>query len=417
MNKKLIIGLSTGAIVAAGMLGSFATAATKIHTYYAIVNNRTGAIHMVSADTKASRGETLISWNQSGPAGVQGPKGDTGDTGSAGPTGPQGVSGPGGQQGSQGRTGATGPQGSVGQQGVAGANGVNGKAGNSVISGAGTPSESQGNIGDYYIDMTNRAIYGPKTSNGWGSATSLVGAPGVAGKDGAAGNSVLNGSGAPISTVGNDGDFYMDTTGHAIYGPKTSSGWGSAVSLIGPVGVSGASGNQMLAGSGIPASILGTVGDFYLDTSSNSFYGPKTSSGWSLDFTVTNNSTQLAQLAMDDTAQMNFKQQFGSLDQIVPAYTNHADSIPNGSSNSGGSNYDYLGEVWLFAGTYAPPGTHVCDGSLLSISENTALFSIIGTTYGGDGMTNFALPNLQALAPEGVSYVINIAGIFPSRND
>src|SRR5258708_36194041 len=55
----------------------------------------------------------------------------------------------------------------------------------------------------------------------------------------------------------------------------------------------------------------------------------------------------------------------------------------------------FLGEVRLFAFTYAPKGWAECNGQLMQISTNTALFSILGTTYGGNGTTNFALPNLQ----------------------
>ncbi|WP_338130678.1 phage tail protein [Cohnella ginsengisoli] len=71
--------------------------------------------------------------------------------------------------------------------------------------------------------------------------------------------------------------------------------------------------------------------------------------------------------------------------------------------------------MWLFAGNFAPAGTHVCDGALLSIAQNTPLFALIGTQYGGDGKTTFALPDLQDYAPAGVSYVINLTGIFPPR--
>ena len=54
-----------------------------------------------------------------------------------------------------------------------------------------------------------------------------------------------------------------------------------------------------------------------------------------------------------------------------------------------------LGQVMLFAGTYAPIGWMFCQGQLLPISEYEALFTILGTTYGGDGQTTFALPNLS----------------------
>ncbi|NDW10798.1 phage tail protein [Dysgonomonas sp. 520] len=59
----------------------------------------------------------------------------------------------------------------------------------------------------------------------------------------------------------------------------------------------------------------------------------------------------------------------------------------------------YIGEIRMFAGNFAPAGWAFCNGQILPISQNSALFSIIGTTYGGDGKTNFALPNLQGRAP------------------
>jgi microcystin-dependent protein len=59
----------------------------------------------------------------------------------------------------------------------------------------------------------------------------------------------------------------------------------------------------------------------------------------------------------------------------------------------------YLGEIQVFAFDYAPVGWALCNGALLPISQNTALFSLIGTNYGGDGRTNFQLPNFTARAP------------------
>jgi microcystin-dependent protein len=59
----------------------------------------------------------------------------------------------------------------------------------------------------------------------------------------------------------------------------------------------------------------------------------------------------------------------------------------------------YYGEIRMFAGNFAPTGWAFCNGQLLSIAQNNALFSILGTTYGGDGMTNFALPDLRGRAP------------------
>ncbi|MBN2236652.1 MAG: phage tail protein [Bacteroidales bacterium] len=61
----------------------------------------------------------------------------------------------------------------------------------------------------------------------------------------------------------------------------------------------------------------------------------------------------------------------------------------------------FIGEVKMFAGNFAPRGWAICDGSILSIAQNTALFSILGTTYGGDGRTTFALPDLRSRVPVG----------------
>ena len=59
----------------------------------------------------------------------------------------------------------------------------------------------------------------------------------------------------------------------------------------------------------------------------------------------------------------------------------------------------YYGEIRLFAGTFAPQGWALCNGQLLSIQDFEVLFQVIGTTYGGDGQTNFGLPDLQGRVP------------------
>ncbi len=59
----------------------------------------------------------------------------------------------------------------------------------------------------------------------------------------------------------------------------------------------------------------------------------------------------------------------------------------------------FVAEIRIFGFNSAPKGWAFCDGQLLPISQNTALFSLLGTTYGGDGISTFALPNLQGMAP------------------
>jgi hypothetical protein len=73
-----------------------------------------------------------------------------------------------------------------------------------------------------------------------------------------------------------------------------------------------------------------------------------------------------------------------------------------------------LGEVILSAGAVA--NGMPANGQLLSIGQNQALFSLLGTTYGGDGITTFALPNLGAVAPNGLTYSICVAGVYPSHS-
>jgi microcystin-dependent protein len=59
----------------------------------------------------------------------------------------------------------------------------------------------------------------------------------------------------------------------------------------------------------------------------------------------------------------------------------------------------FIGEIELFGGNFAPRGFALCDGQLMSIAQNTALFSLLGTTYGGNGQTTFALPDLRGRTP------------------
>src|SRR4051812_41698974 len=59
----------------------------------------------------------------------------------------------------------------------------------------------------------------------------------------------------------------------------------------------------------------------------------------------------------------------------------------------------YVGEIRMFAGNFAPAGWALCQGQLMPISENDVLFTLIGTTYGGDGQETFALPDLQGRIP------------------
>jgi microcystin-dependent protein len=74
----------------------------------------------------------------------------------------------------------------------------------------------------------------------------------------------------------------------------------------------------------------------------------------------------------------------------------------------------FIGQIQLLPYNFAPQGWAPCDGQTLSINQNTALFSLLGTNFGGDGQTTFALPTLKAPAA-GLGYYIALQGVFPNR--
>jgi len=124
--------------------------------------------------------------------------------------------------------GPAGPQGSEGPQGPVGPAGEDGSM---MYSGSGGPDASIGEIGDYYIDTDTGELYGPKDDSGWGNPIIVL-----QGEDGEDGSQIHAGSGAPDASLGALGDFYLDKANYDMYGPKTESGWGTPVNLKGADG-------------------------------------------------------------------------------------------------------------------------------------------------------------------------------------
>jgi hypothetical protein len=167
---------------------------------------------------------TVIDVPAQGPQGLKGDKGDKGDTGA------QGV------KGDKGETGATGAQ---GPQGI---------PGNAVLYGTSDPTGAVGVNGDFYINTTTHFIFGPKAAGAWPAGTSLIGPQGpqgiqgVQGIQGIPGNTVLYGAADPVAGTGVDGNFYINTTTHFMFGPKAAGAWPAGTSLIGPQGPQGIQG-------------------------------------------------------------------------------------------------------------------------------------------------------------------------------
>lgn len=132
-----------------------------------------------------------------------------------------------GPAGPAGPTGATGPAGAAGAAGAVGAAGAKGADGTKILSGTVDPVTADGAVGDFYFNKTTKTLWGPKVAAGWaGTSTGLTGP---------AGNQFLAGAGVPNATAPTNaktGDFYFDTNTSTFYGPKAADGtWASVVPL------------------------------------------------------------------------------------------------------------------------------------------------------------------------------------------
>jgi hypothetical protein len=147
-----------------------------------------------------------------------------------------------------GKTGATGPMGAkgaagpAGETGATGAVGATGANGTKIYSGIDTPTVAVGDTGDFYLDLTTSGFYGPKTTTGWGVPFSLIGATGATGATGQTGATgtpgsvIYSGATVPDSTIGINGDYYLNTVTELFYGPKTDNQWPAPISIMGQPG-------------------------------------------------------------------------------------------------------------------------------------------------------------------------------------
>ena len=212
---------------------------------------------------------------------------------------------------------------------------------------------------------------GPAGTAGPKGATGAQGAQGAAGPAGPPGAVGAQGSVGPAGQPGAQGPA----------GAAGAAGPTGAAGPIGPAGAAGASGAVGPIGPAGPTGPAGVQGPV----------GPQGAPG-TIPANLQAISNQLG------TSGYNNKDFVGSSGQC---YIGDIILSVNGYGTTGG----------VAGGSWTP-----ADGSLLPISQDTALFSILGTTFGGDGTTDFALPDLRAFAPQGLQYSICMFGIFPSRN-
>ena len=284
-----------------------------------------------------------------GAQGVAGPKGDKGDTGDTGPKGDKGDTGDTGlkgDKGDKGDTGDTGPKGDKGDKGDTGDTGLKGDKGDKGDTGDTGPKGDKGDKGD----IGDTGPKGDKGDKGDVGGIGPQGIPGPAGTDGADG-----------TIVSVDGTTIFETIPDATKpNEKTLSG------IV------------YSAGSRIQI----TTPDANLPDQKVIAFNP---SG----------------LTARTSSPVNIRDPWLGLNYIIATQG----IFPSRSGTDA-----YLADIMMFGGNFAPRGWAFCQGQLYAISSNSALFSILGTMYGGDGRTTFALPDLRGRSPIGVG---NGPGLSP----
>ena len=222
---------------------------------------------------------------------------------------------------------------------------------------------------------------GPAGPQGRTGSKGATGATGAAGAIGPAGPAGLEGAIGPAGPAGPAG---VAGVAGAV-GPKGATGARGATGVAGAVGATGVAGPAGPIGPVGPVGPVGTMG-------ATGAIGPTGATG--------------AKGSTGPAGPQGPKGDTGSPDGRFGTDTSLASNGRGGDCT--------LGSVWLVAGTVA--GATQAAGQTLSISQNIAVFSLLGTTYGGDGKTTFKLPDLRAVAPNGTTYVICTQGIFPSRD-
>jgi hypothetical protein len=244
------------------------------------------------------------------------------------------------------------------------------------------------------------AVSGPVGPQGPVGPAGITGAPGSAGPAGAPGPAGATG---PIGATGATG-----ATGAAgPIGPAGATGAVGATGAIGPIGPAGATGP---AGAIGPAGATGAAGPV----------GPAGPAGATGAFGPAGPVGPAGPSGPTGPAGATGPQ--GPAGTIPAALTKLNTLYTEPWGGTGAGSYEYggvtctLGDMVLSVNGYGAGAALPADGRLLPIAEYTAVFSIMGTNFGGNGTTNFALPDLRNLAPPGLYWSVCMEGIFPSRD-
>lgn len=438
---SLVAGAGGAAVVGALTRGDSVSAGQPV---YGCLDASSNALTLNEGSGCAS-GLVPVTWRptegaagEQGAAGAQGAKGDTGAQGAAGTSGergatgaagPQGVAGANGAQGANGAAGAPGAKGDAGSPGAQGAKGDAGAQGPKGDTGAvawsavstwtattaysaGPPSSVVTYAGSTYLAARSSVGADPATSSadwiliaasgarGEQGPQGIQGIPGIQGVQGVPGIQGQTGTAGQAGATGQTG----------ATGPAGATGQTGATGTV-PWLFRGAYDPATVYTGATPASVVQYNGTTYLATSGSAFSGvaPTDVSHW----------TVLA--AAGATGATGATGVAGPVGPIGPVGATGNSALSayfgqrTGNKAAGGGAVDcMLGDVYLSANAGYVPDTPAY-GQLVSINQNSALYALLGTTYGGDGQTTFKLPDLRAVAPNDMTYYICTQGIFPSR--
>ena len=367
---------------------------------------------------------TITSQGAIGPQGVQGPQGIQGV---AGPAGAQGIQGAIGPQGIQGVAGAIGPTGAAGT-GINYRNAWNGatiyQVNDAVTYNGSSYVATVPNVGVPPTSTTpvTWTIFAAAGSTGAVGAQGIQGPQGIQGLQGIQGNQGIQGAIGPAGATGtvsyqgvysttttytqsqivsdsNHYNTYISLTNSNLNNPLPTSG--GITAFWATLAAQGAQGIQGPAGTG-----NGTVTSVAVGTITNSA-------------TQGNGSASVTNGTSTPTLNINFPTY--TLPTELSTLNSYYTSGINGTGvgiflgPANGGQTCTLGDTILSTQSYYGGAYLPADGRQLQISSNTAIFSLMGTNFGGNGTTNFNLPNLSTIAPPGMYYSICVSGVFPSR--
>ena len=299
-----------------------------------------------------------------------------------GPQGPQGVAGTNGEDGApgdKGERGERGPAGPEGPRGLAGSDGSNGNDGTGFgvfVKGTVEDCEGSGNPGrelQIFHDLNNNGTFENGTDTELGTFTLCDGAQGP---QGVAGTNGAQGIPGPKGDTGERGPA----------GPNGMNGDRGERGPEGPRGPAGADGQDGPTYTGVaPVNVDNDTNEIGLNA------------GMDRDLLMWDgaNESWIASPPGIAVSGVDNRQPYLALNCFI--YTVHDGNFPD--RNSTGVPRPYLGEIMFAPYNFAPAGWVPCDGQVLSINQNEPLFSLLGTIYGGDGRTTFALPDLRGRVP------------------